>query len=58
MDSKEDYMFFNQFDMVETQFAFVGVVLLFPQKFGAYSTTDADLQGFIHFWRCIGSFIV
>jgi len=54
MDSTEEYMFFNQYDMVETQFAFVGVALLFPLKFGAYGTTDDDLRGFIHFWRCIG----
>ena len=52
----EDYVYFNQYDMFETQFAFVGIVILFPHKFGFHYIKDDDLRGFIHFWRCIGSF--
>lgn len=53
-DEKSQYLYFNQFDMADTQFAFVGVLLLFPRQFGAMFINDDDLRGFIHFWRCIG----
>ena len=56
-DDKSDYIYFNQFIMAETQFAFVGVVVLFPRKFGIMYYDDEDLRGFIHFWRCIGTHI-
>ena len=46
--------YFNQFDMAEIQFHFVGVLILKPHKFGAVYVSDDDLSGFIHFWRCIG----
>lgn len=55
-DQEEPYVYFNQFDMADSQFAFVGVLVLFPHKFGATYATDDDLRGFIHFWRCIGCF--
>ena len=56
-DEKEDpYVYVNQFDMADSQFAFVGVLVLFPHKFGATYANDDDLRGFIHFWRCIGWF--
>lgn len=51
---EEPYLYFNQFDMADSQFAFVGVLVLFPHKFGATYASDDDLKGFIHFWRCIG----
>jgi len=53
-DGNSDYIYFSQYDMAETQFAFVGVVVLFPRKFGIMYSNDEDLRGFIHFWRCIG----
>lgn len=53
-DQEEPYVYFNQFDMADSQFAFVGVLVLFPHKFGATYASDDDLSGFIHFWRCIG----
>lgn len=55
-DDEEPYVYFNQFDMADSQFAFVGVLVLFPHKFGATYADDDDLRGFIHFWRCIGCF--
>ena len=53
-DVSGSYLYMNQFDMVQTQFAFVGLVILYPQKFGSVDATDQDLEGFIHFWKCIG----
>lgn len=53
-NNDDDYLYFNQYDMVETQFAFVGIIILFPRKFGFNYISDDDLRGFIHFWRCIG----
>jgi hypothetical protein len=41
--------------MADSQFAFVGVLVLFPHKFGATYASDDELRGFIHFWRCIGN---
>ena len=40
--------------MIGTQFAFVAMIVLYPQKFGLARATDEELEGFIHFWRCIG----
>lgn len=37
-----------------TQFAFMGLVLLHPEKFGVSRATDKELEGFVHMWRCIG----
>ena len=40
--------------MSVTQFAFMGLAILYPEKFGMRKATDHELEGFIHFWRCIG----
>lgn len=47
-------LYLNQYDMIGTQFAFVAMIVLYPQKFGLARATDEELEGFIHFWRCIG----
>jgi len=46
--------YFNQADMSGTQFAFIGLIVLYPQKFGLGRATDEEMEGFIHLWRCIG----
>ncbi|EGI64878.1 hypothetical protein G5I_06676 [Acromyrmex echinatior] len=43
----------NQADMSATQFAFMGIILLYPQKFGIYAS-DEDMAAFCHTWRGIG----
>lgn len=43
----------NQADMGATQFTFVGMVLLYPHKFGIYAS-DEDMAAFCHTWRGIG----
>lgn len=40
--------------MSGTQFAFMGLVLLYPEKFGMARATEQELEGFLHLWRCIG----
>ena len=40
--------------MSGTQFAFMGLPLLYPEKFGMAGASDGELEGFVHFWRCIG----
>ncbi|KYN22828.1 hypothetical protein ALC57_04610 [Trachymyrmex cornetzi] len=43
----------NQADMAATQFAFMGLILLYPQEFGVYAS-DEDMAAFCHTWRGIG----
>jgi len=43
----------NQADMAATQFAFLGMVLLYPHELGIYAS-DEDMEAFCHTWRCIG----
>lgn len=44
---------FNQADMAATQFAFVGLIVLYPHEFGIH-LSDEDLETFCHVWRSIG----
>ncbi|KAF0292319.1 hypothetical protein FJT64_009670 [Amphibalanus amphitrite] len=46
--------FLSQLDMVLTQWFFVGLVVLHPEKFGLAHLTDDDLECFVHLWRSIG----
>ncbi|XP_029163139.1 uncharacterized protein LOC114934621 [Nylanderia fulva] len=43
----------NQADMGATQFAFMGMIVLYPQKLGI-NASDEDITAYCHFWRCIG----
>ncbi|KAI1302307.1 hypothetical protein HDE_02536 [Halotydeus destructor] len=43
----------SQYDMLITQFAFIGFAILKPEKFGI-SLTSEDFDCVIHYWRCIG----
>lgn len=47
-------IFVNQLDMSTTQFGFVGLMVAYPEKFGAAGATKDELEGFIHLWRSIG----
>lgn len=44
----------NQGDMSGTQFAFVGLMVLYPEQFGARDASLEDLEGFCHMWRGLG----
>lgn len=43
----------NQADMGSTQFAFMGLVVLYPRELGIF-VSDEDLEDFCHTWRAIG----
>ncbi|KAL6257257.1 hypothetical protein P5V15_012184 [Pogonomyrmex californicus] len=43
----------NQADMGATQFAFIGMILLYPREFGIH-VSDNDMAAFCHTWRGIG----
>lgn len=43
----------NQSDMAATQFAFMGLILLYPDEFGIH-ISDEDMTAFCHLWRGIG----
>lgn len=47
-------VFITQLDMSITQFAFVGLLVTYPEKFGAGSATKEELEAFLHLWRSIG----
>lgn len=43
----------SQFDMALTQFAFVGLIIMYPKHVGLYCSRY-DLECLVHFWRGIG----
>lgn len=43
---------FSQFDVALTQFAFIGLVYLFPESLGI--SDSKFLDGFFHFWAVVG----
>ncbi|XP_023223792.1 uncharacterized protein LOC111625012 [Centruroides sculpturatus] len=51
--SDGSFVFGSQFAMAMTQFAFVGLITLFPTKL-AIDWNKEDTECFLHFWRCIG----
>ncbi|XP_070160363.1 uncharacterized protein [Polyergus mexicanus] len=44
----------NQGDMSGTQFACMGLFVLYPEQFGVYNASDEDLEAFCHLWRGLG----
>lgn len=44
----------NQGEMSGTQFAFLGLMVLYPEKFGIHYASDEDLDAFCHMWRSLG----
>lgn len=44
----------NQGEMIATQFAFIGLFILYPKFFGAHYATDEELEAFCHVWRGLG----
>ncbi|KYN11140.1 PREDICTED: uncharacterized protein LOC108768418 [Trachymyrmex cornetzi] len=43
----------NQGDMTGTLFSCVGLVVVYPERFGIYAS-DEDLEAFCHLWRGLG----
>lgn len=48
----------SKFDLMITQFAFVGLIVLFPKQMGLIEAFDKkDLVSLLHFWRVIGYYL-
>lgn len=45
------YVWVNQFDMALTQFAFIGLLVLRPDKCGATNISPREMSEVIYFWR-------
>lgn len=52
--AKRRNIFVSQMEMSFTQFGFVGLMVTFPEKFGAGDASEEDLEAFLHTWRSIG----
>ena len=46
----------SQLDMAITQFGFIGFTLLSGDQLGVV-TSEAELEGLVHFWRVIGNLL-
>ncbi|KAG9510714.1 hypothetical protein GZH46_00734 [Fragariocoptes setiger] len=44
----------NQYDMALTQFAFIGLAMVWPQKCGLISASIDQLEGINYYWRVLG----
>lgn len=51
---RPEKVFVSQLDMSITQFGFFGLMIMHPDKFGAGSATEEELDGFVHMWRGLG----
>lgn len=47
-------IYLNQSEMSMTQFGFFGLMLVYPEKFGARNATEDELECFVHMWRLLG----
>ncbi|XP_074604192.1 uncharacterized protein LOC141857600 [Brevipalpus obovatus] len=49
-----DRIWVSQWEMAITQWAFIGVLILYPKDCGGHSLSDGDLELLNYFWRFIG----
>jgi len=47
-------LYISQFDMIFTQWAFIGLMVTHPKKMGCHYGTEEEFDAIIHFWRAIG----
>lgn len=48
----------SEYDLMLTQFAFVGFIVIYPEKMGLMADFDQrDMDSFLHFWRIIGYYL-
>ncbi|XP_047486721.1 LOW QUALITY PROTEIN: uncharacterized protein LOC125037576 [Penaeus chinensis] len=53
-DARRPTAVHSQWDMLITQYSFLGVLVAHPRSMGAWWASEEDLAGLIHFWRGIG----
>lgn len=49
----DNYVWVNQYDMALTQFAFIGLFILRPDKCGAYHISESELSQVVYYWRLL-----
>lgn len=49
----DGYVWVNQYDMAMTQFAFIGLFILRPDKCGAHSINESELSEIVYYWQLI-----
>ncbi|XP_039289227.1 uncharacterized protein LOC111064063 isoform X2 [Nilaparvata lugens] len=47
-------VYLSQCSLSVTQWGFVGLVVTYPDQFGAGNASEEELEGFLHLWRVIG----
>lgn len=50
----KDRIWFNQYDVAMTQFAFIGLAMLFPAKSAMIAATNEELELINYYWRVLG----
>ena len=51
---RDENIWVSQYDMALTQWAFIGILILFPKECGLHPATKQELEELIHFWRVMG----
>lgn len=51
---KDKNIWVSQYDMALTQWAFIGILILYPKECGLHPATKQELEELIHFWRVMG----
>jgi len=51
---ENDNIWVSQFDMALTQWAFIGILILYPKQCGLHPTTKQEVEELIYFWRVMG----
>lgn len=47
-------VYISQWDMLITQYSFLGMIVAHPCRMGAWWASEEELAGLVHFWRGIG----
>lgn len=47
-------VWFNQYDVAMTQFAFIGLAMLYPKKSALIGASNEDLEHINYYWRVLG----
>lgn len=54
----QDFKHISQYDLMITQFAFIGFIVTHPRKVGLLDNFNRnDLESLLHFWRLIGHYL-
>lgn len=57
MGQASNRIWVSQYDMVVTQWAFIGLIVMYPEKCGLHNSTEKEISAIIYAWRVIGYLI-